>query len=197
MAGPLIRLLYGPAYDAGRARAGAARPVHPVHVPQHHAGPVVIAAKRQIVWTWVMAGATIVNPAINAVLIPMTQKRLGNGAVGAAIALLLTEVVIVAAGFWIVGRGVADRRMLRRVGLSAVASAAMWGVSFALRDLGAAVSVAAGGLTFLLLATVLRLVTPTERAFVRERAGRVTSRFAARLRVRSARSSPAPDPSAR
>ena len=52
----------------------------------------------------------------------VTQHRYGNGAIGAAISLLLTELVIAAVGMALVGRGVVDRRMARRVGRTAAAS---------------------------------------------------------------------------
>ena len=60
---------------------------------------VLIAMNRQTTWTWVMAGTTVINPLFNLALIPLTQHRYGNGAIGAAISLLLTEIVVVAAGF--------------------------------------------------------------------------------------------------
>jgi len=41
----------------------------------------------------VMGGATLVNPLINLALIPITQRHFGNGAIGAAVSLLLTELL--------------------------------------------------------------------------------------------------------
>jgi O-antigen/teichoic acid export membrane protein len=140
---------------------------------------VLIAAKRQVVWTWLMAGATVINPAVNAVLIPLTQDRYGNGAIGAAISLLVTELLIVAAGLVLGGRGLMDRGGLRRLVLTAFASAAMWATGFALRPLGAVPSLAAAGAVFVLLAVVLRLVTADEVAFVRARVPGLARRFRA------------------
>jgi hypothetical protein len=110
-----------------------------------------------------------VNPAINLVLIPLTQSRLHNGAIGAAVSLLLTELVIVTAGFCLVGRGVLGLRALRRFAAAAVASVGMWGVSFAAHDLGTIPSVTAGLLTFVVLARVLHLLTPEELEQIRRR----------------------------
>lgn len=147
---------------------------------------VLIAARRQFAWTWVMLGATIVNPAINLVLIPATQARFGNGAIGAAVSLLVTEIVIVAAGFRLTGRGVLGRRALRRVTRTAAASVAMWGVGFATQGVGAVPSVTAGLLTFLVLAKVLRLVTPEEAEQLGDQLARFAPRLTARLRRRPA-----------
>jgi O-antigen/teichoic acid export membrane protein len=135
---------------------------------------VLIAAKRQFVWTWVMLGATVVNPAINLVLIPLTQSRFDNGAIGAAVSLLLTEIAIVGAGFCLVGRRVLGRRALRRFAAGALASAAMWGVGFAARGLGTVPSVTAGLLTFVVLAMALHLLTPEEVRQIRRRLRRLT-----------------------
>ena len=64
---------------------------------------VLIASKRQAAWTWAMVGATVVNPVLNLLLIPLTAARYDNGAIGAAIALLVTEVLVVVFGFATVG----------------------------------------------------------------------------------------------
>ncbi len=168
---PLIHLFYGPAYD----QAVPVLVILGLCIPPMYLNiilsQVLIAAKRQIAWTWVMAGATLVNPTVNAVLIPVTQHRFGNGAIGAAISLLVTELLIVTVGFAMAGRGVIDRSGARRWGVAALASAAMCGVAFVTRGLGSVPSLAAGGLTFVLLATGLRLATPAEIAFLRDRLG--------------------------
>ena len=83
--------------------------------------------------------------------------------------LLLTEIVIVAAGLCLVGRGVLGLRALRRFAAGAAASVGMWGVSFAAHDLGTIPSVSAGLLTFVVLARVLHLLTPEELDQIRRR----------------------------
>jgi O-antigen/teichoic acid export membrane protein len=141
---------------------------------------LLIASKRQVAWTWVMAGATVVNPALNAFLITVTQHRYHNGAIGAAISLFVTELLIVAVGFGMVGRGILDRRAGRRCALVAGASVAMCAVAVATRPLlGTVPSLAAGGLLFALLAAGLRLVTPEEVAFVRAQRRRIVQRLRA------------------
>jgi O-antigen/teichoic acid export membrane protein len=152
-------------------------------------GQVLNAAKRQTVWTWAMVGATVVNPAANAVLIPVTQARFHNGAIGAAISLLVTELLIAGFGFAFLGRAVIARHAGRRLALTAVASIAMWSVAFVLRGLGTVPSLAAAGVTFVVLAAIFRLVTPEERRFVRDRLRRIARRLPDSLRRRMA---PAP-----
>jgi O-antigen/teichoic acid export membrane protein len=180
-AGPIIHLVYGGAYD----QAVPVMIILGLCIPPMYLNimlsQVLIAAKRQVRWTWVMAGATVVNPAINAALIPLAQTRFHNGAIGAAVALLVTELAIVAVGFAMVGRGVVNRSNARRVTLTALACAATCAVAFALRPYGTVASLAAGALVFGMLAWALRLITPAEIAFVRERLARIGPRLPAGL----------------
>lgn len=180
-AAPLIHVVYGSAYDQAvpvMAILGVCVPAMYMNIMLNQ---VLIAAKRQIVWTWVMAGATVVNPAVNAVLIPLTQSRFHNGAIGAAIALVATEVMIVAVGVGLLGRHIFDRAALRRCLVATVTAGTMWGVSAVLRDaVGTLPSLAAGAGAFIALALALRLVTPAEQAFVREQAVRIKERFSPR-----------------
>jgi len=173
---PLIHFFYGPAYDEAvpvLVILGLCVPPMYLNIMLNQ---VLIAQKRQFAWTWVMAGATVVNPVVNLVLIPLTQQRFGNGAIGAAISLLVTELAIVVVGFWIAGRGLIDRDGARRCGVAAGASAALVAVAFATREIGTVPSLAAGALAFVVYGLCFGLATRAEIAFVRARLGRVLRR---------------------
>jgi O-antigen/teichoic acid export membrane protein len=166
LARPAIQLLYGSPY----ANASPVMVVLGLCIPPMYLNimlnQVLIAAKRQRSWTWVMAGATVINPLFNLALIPLTESRYHNGAIGASVSLLLTELVIVSVGFVMVGRDVVDRALVRRVLLAIAASSAMWGVAFALRSLGTVPSALLGGAAFVLLAIGLGIVKPEELALL-------------------------------
>ena len=83
---------------------------------------VLIAMNRQTTWTWAMAVTTIINP-LQPRAIPLTQNQYGNGAIGAAISLLSTKIVVVAAGVGLIGRRV-RRWPVRRTVLGLVAATA-------------------------------------------------------------------------
>jgi O-antigen/teichoic acid export membrane protein len=134
---------------------------------------VLLAAKRQRVWTIVMAGAAVINPLFNLVLIPLTEHRYHNGAIGASIALVLTELLMGVVGFLLVGRQVFDRRVLTRCALVCVASAGMGGAAYATRPLGTAISLSAGFATFVVLVVMLRVVRPEELAIARAGLARI------------------------
>lgn len=180
IANPLIHVVYGPKY-------GQAVPVMivlAICIPLIYLNivlaSVLLAAKRQIVWTVVMAGAAVVNPLINLVLIPLTEQRYHNGAIGAAISLVLTELLMDVVGFLLVGRHVFDGRMVKRCSLVLLASVAMAGVAYAARPLGTAESLAAGFATLVILVVALRIVRREELELVQSGFARVRGRLAAK-----------------
>jgi O-antigen/teichoic acid export membrane protein len=135
---------------------------------------VLLAAKRQRVWTIVMAIAAVVNPLFNLVLIPLTQHRYHNGAIGASISLVLTEVLMDVVGLWLVGRHILARRGVTRCSAAVLASAGMAGAAYLARPLGPQIALLAGFLAFGVLVPVLRVVRREELALVRAGLARAT-----------------------
>ncbi len=175
-AAPALHLLYGRAYDESvPVLIVLALCVPPMYV-NIMLNQVLVAAKRQTAWTWVLAGATVVNPLLNLGLIPLTQHRYHNGAIGAAFALLATEVLIVCVGFVLFGRGLIDRATVRRCVPAIVSSAALWGVAYLARPLGPVIALGTAAIVFLVLAHLLHLLTPDERATLRGFTARVAGR---------------------
>ena len=159
-AGPVIRLLYGPAYGPAigvMMLLGLCIPPIFLNILLNQ---VLIAAKRQSTWTWAMLGATIVNPLFNLALIPYTQRHYHNGALGAAMSLVLTEVLIVALGLVLVGHHVITPGGVRRVAASTVASVAMVAGGLGMRSYGPGISIACGIAAFVVVGALVGLVTP-------------------------------------
>jgi O-antigen/teichoic acid export membrane protein len=158
VAGYLVPILYGSSFD----NAVPVMIILGLCLPPMYANimlaSVLLAANRQMAWTWVMVGAAIFNPLVNLLLIPWTQHHYGNGAIGAALSLLLTELIMVAYGFKMVGRRLLDATLVRRSTGVIAASVGMWAVAYATRPLGPAVSIGAGCLTFAILVFALRVV---------------------------------------
>ncbi|MFL6127516.1 MAG: flippase [Mycobacteriales bacterium] len=143
---------------------------------------VLVAAKRPLVWSAVMLGATVVNPAVNAVLIPLAQHRWQNGAIGAAASLLVTEMLIVLAGLWVVGRHVFTAGTAWRLLRAGAAATAMAAVMYASSALGAVPEAIVGLATFVGCALLLRVLSPDERVVARAAAARVLGRLGRRRR---------------
>ncbi len=167
IAHPLIDTVYGANFrHAGDVMFVLAFCVPPIYMNIMLA-QVSIAQKRQKLWTWMMIGSAIFNPLVNLVLIPWSQHRYGNGAIGAGIALVLTELLMDIVGFAIVGRQVLDGRSARRCALAILASAGMWGVAYAARPLGTPPSIALGVATLVVLIFALRIPTADELLLLR------------------------------
>jgi O-antigen/teichoic acid export membrane protein len=137
---------------------------------------VLVAEKRQAAWAKVMTGAAVFNPLVNLVLIPVTEHRYHNGAIGAAISLVLTELLMDGVGLLLVGRHVFDRRIVKRCALMCLASTGMVAVALISRPLGTVTSFAAGFATLGALVLVLRIVSPEERALARLALARAQAR---------------------
>ena len=131
------------------------------------ANQVLIAANRQVVWTKTMIVAAIANPLINLVLIQVTQTRWHNGALGAALALLATELGMSVAAIVLMPRILTVSswlRILRAAVATAGMGLAVWLVSF---HSGLFVQVGTGLVTFMALAALLRIVTDAEMTELR------------------------------
>jgi O-antigen/teichoic acid export membrane protein len=180
VASPLIHAVYGPSF----AQAVPVMIVLAICIPPIYLNvilaSVLLAEKRQALWTIVMAAAAVVNPLFNLVLIPLTEHRYHNGAIGAGVSLVLTELLMDGVGLALVGRHVFDGRMLKRCALVCLASAGMAAVTYAAQPLGTAVSLAAGVATLAILVLALRVVTREELGLVRARLGRVRGQVGAR-----------------
>ena len=168
-ADPVINLLYGSEYANSvpvMAILGLCIPAMYMNIMLSQ---VLIAMNRQSTWTWVMAVTTVVNPLFNLALIPLADRQWDNGAIGAAISLLLTEVVVVAAGVWLIGRRVFDGGSVRRAGLGLVAATLCGLVTYFSEDVvGWVIGLALGIFAFVAAAAVLRVFTPEEIELMRQ-----------------------------
>lgn len=183
VADALIHAVYGPSFShAAPVLMILGLCIPPIYL-NNILAPILVAEKRQALWTFVMIGAAVLNPLINLALIPWTQARYHNGAIGAAISLVLTELAINGVGLILVGRHVFERRMLKRCALMFVASAAMVGVARVLQPVGMAASIIAGFTTFGLLVVCLRVIHTEELALARVAIGRVRARIVRKRRV--------------
>jgi len=148
---------------------------------------VLIAMNRQSSWTWVMAATTVVNPLFNLGLIPFTDDRYGNGAIGAAIALLLTEMVVVAAGITLIGRHVFARETVGRAALGTLAAGVAWSAGWLTRgSIGGFPALILAALSFAGAAALLRVFPREEIDLMRQGLRKVTRRLPGLRRSASA-----------
>jgi O-antigen/teichoic acid export membrane protein len=142
-------------------------------------GQVATASRRQQLWVWLMALSVAVNVGLNLVLIPLTQHHLHNGAIGAGWAMVLTEMVQLAAAFALVGGHILDRGSYCRILGAGAASCAMLAVRYAAAPLGTAPALGLAVLALLAGLLAFRAVTGEELRLARQL---VLGRLGRRLR---------------
>lgn len=175
VAGHLISFLYGPEFDQAIPVMGLlALSVPPMYL-NIMVNQILVARHQQMLWTKAMALACVVNPVLNLALIPYFQSHNGNGAIGAAISLLVTELVLTAIGVTVVRR-VFNREFFIRIGRAALASAGMGLAVLAARRFGLTPAILVGLIVYPTLAITLRVLTRQELdqlvSMVRYRGGR-------------------------
>jgi O-antigen/teichoic acid export membrane protein len=168
--------LVGAVYGHGFEGAGPVLTILSLSVPITYidilAAQVLIASNRAVVWTWVMGVALIVNPVLNVLLIPLFQGRTHNGALGAALSLLVTEAAQALVGVvalpWLF-----DRALLLRLLRAALATAGMSALVLLVSPIGLVAQVLVGGSSFAGLALLLRLLTAAELEGLRAAAPKI------------------------
>jgi O-antigen/teichoic acid export membrane protein len=120
----------------------------------YHLATILMAVGRERKWLAVSAGACVLNPLLNWILIPLTHVQYGNGGVGAAFATLATEIFVLGCALRLVPRGTFDRRSaqvaFRATGAGAVfAGVLLAGVVLEVPWMAVAV---VGGFVYLVLA---------------------------------------------
>jgi O-antigen/teichoic acid export membrane protein len=125
-------------------------------------GSVAVAADRQRQWVMVSVAATLFNPLLNLVAIPQTQRVFGNGAIGAAIVTVLTEVLLMCGALALRPPGVLDGSTLRALLRIAVASLTMVPVVIALSSAPLAAQVFAGVVCYAVASLALKTISIDE-----------------------------------
>ncbi len=95
-------------------------------------GSTVMAADRQRQWVRVSVVASLFNPLLNLVAIPWSQGAFGNGAIGAAIVTVVTELMLMVGAISLRPAGVLDRMTINALLRMLLASLTMVPVVLAL-----------------------------------------------------------------
>jgi O-antigen/teichoic acid export membrane protein len=105
---------------------------------------VLVAQNKQTLWVKVLIAGTILNLSLNLVLIQVFQANIGNGGIGAALSLFLTELFIASCGLVMVGREISNRELAVNMLKSLGAAALMGGLIWPLRETFILIPVLAG-----------------------------------------------------
>jgi len=131
-------------------------------------GTVLIAKDRQKAWSYAAIIAAGLNLGSNFLLIPLTQRHMGNGGYGAAISTLLTEIFMMAAAIKLMPAGIFTPATLRTTLKAIIAGSAMvMAVAFLPEMtpvLGLIVTIGVGGIVYLTIALGLRVLPKEDTA---------------------------------
>jgi len=128
-------------------------------------GTTAFAMDQQSRWVKAMALATTLNVLLALVLIPLFDRGYGNGAIGAALASVVSELVQLAIGLRLVPVGIIDRSVLvsfAKAAAAAMVMVAVVGMTKSFQNPGLAPLVLVGGVAYLAALLVVRGVSPSE-----------------------------------
>jgi Na+-driven multidrug efflux pump len=92
-----------------------------------------LAAGKQRAWSIVQSLCVLVSLVLDPLLIPIFQRRFGNGGMGPSLAAVVSELVVVGFGIALAPRSLFNRGLARSLGLAFVAGVAMALVALLLR----------------------------------------------------------------
>lgn len=136
----VVRLLFGSAFAPAAASMRLQAPVSVLTYAAIVSSSLLIRLERGWTVTWISVGGMILSPLLNLLLIPVGLAHYGRGGagVGAAIALVLTELVTTVMMTWLLGGRAFDRRSIIVLGKTVVICGAVVLLDIVLRGLGPA-----------------------------------------------------------
>src|SRR5262249_54192989 len=79
-------------------------------------GTCILAAGKQRAWTTVQCLCIVSSLVLDPLLVPVFQRRTGNGSLGLCVASVASEAMMVIFGIALAGSGVFDRNLRRSIG---------------------------------------------------------------------------------
>jgi O-antigen/teichoic acid export membrane protein len=147
-------------------------------------GTVAQATGRVRLWTFVLFAAALVTIPLDLVLVPWADSRYDNGAIGGAVAYVVTESLQFIVGLAVVAPFIVTRSWSWRVARTLAAGGIMFVVGWPLRDAFVLVPVAACAVVYPACLFAFRAVTEEERLML----GGITGRLGGRRLRRGAAS---------
>ncbi len=125
-------------------------------------GRFLISMDRQNAWTIVMAVATLATIALDFVLIPWFQTLFNNGAIGGAVAFVITELGMLIAGLMLLPRGSLTRANLWTATRVLLAGVAMMATAWQFEHLFIGIPILVGAVTYTACILLLRVIPKTD-----------------------------------
>jgi len=150
----LIHLFYGHGYDNSIVLVQILAVGIPIMGMDTVLATALVACDRVSRYLWIAVGAAILNPILCVIAVNVSDSRWQNGAIGASVVTVATEVWVMIGALVLRAPGVIDRAETGRIARIALACAAMVPVLLLASGLPLAVQVILGAITYA-LATLL------------------------------------------
>ena len=162
VADDLISFLYEPVYGPTIVLIQILAAQIPIAAMDTVLATALIASDRQTRYLWVSVAAAVFNPPACILLIHWTNRRYGNGAIGAAIVTILTELIVLTGALILRSPGVLDRTTMWR-GVRIVGAALLIVPTvLAVRSFPLPVKIASGAASYGVALLVLGVVSVSE-----------------------------------
>ncbi len=129
-------------------------------------GSILIARGKEKQWAYMAVTAAVFNPLMNAWLIPLTQRLYGNGGIGAAIATLLTEMLMMTGALCLMPSGMVTTRGLWSGARALLAGLVMLLVLRMLGSDNLILIVVVGALTYVVAALAVQVIPKEDTAHI-------------------------------
>jgi O-antigen/teichoic acid export membrane protein len=161
-----VRFLYGP----GFAESAPVLAVYGVVVILSSQtillGRFALATDRVRFWSSLMVVVTVLSVPLDFVLVPWTDREFSNGAIGGALAYVVTETLLIAIGIWKLAPGLLDRVTWMRIARLTIAGAAMLAVSWPVRDQFFLIPGIVSMVVYVVVIVALRTLDPSEKVLL-------------------------------
>lgn len=174
---PLIALLYGPEFAPSGGILMILGAVLIFTYLNTILGQLLISIDRTGPWNVVMIVAIILTLPIDFVLVPWTHQIYGNGALGGALAFLITECIMVIAAILLLPRHTLQWSNVRTAVLTLLAGLIMMAASWWFRDTMMLLSIVIGAATYTSTVLLLRIIPREELLLIRNAVMSVVSRL--------------------
>jgi O-antigen/teichoic acid export membrane protein len=160
-------------YPAGFEHSVLLMQILAIHIPVVALDMVLATAltakDRQKAWLVVGCAAVVVNPTLNLIAIPLTSHNYGNGAIGASMVTVTTEVVMMVGAIYLRPTGVLDRTTISFIVRCVGAALIMVPAVMMTAGLPLGMKIVVGTVTYACAAWALRLfsVRPAWNSLIR------------------------------
>ena len=177
IADPLVILLYGPDFTGSGPILAIMGIVMIFTYLTILLGQYLISIDRQVIWTWVMAVATVATVPLDLIFIPWCHDVLGNGAIGGALSFVVTELGKVIAGFFCLPIGLLQWANIRLALKTLAAGLIMTAVVWQLRHYFIAIPIAAGGVIYVAVILLFKVIPHEDWALLKSLGMGLLARF--------------------